>query len=264
MPLHLESITKSDRDEKLVQYLFEKTFSECDLGLLSADKKFLVTRCGLTDELSGESIGAATFTLQRREDGLDMLDIDLTLNMTEPVELTFINRLERSSIANEYYDAELPGKYQRLQIETVCRYAIDDDIEGKTLPAYVSAFPFRLSIYDSIEDFNSELDCKNAPEFKLAKTFIAPGGFLTTSNRDEVFSFVLGTVESFREARLVFGETQVDFVIAQIETALGTIPAPMSREVFDLADLAPGKLIAMYADIKADLSKPSDFAKMDP
>jgi hypothetical protein len=262
MPLHLESITRSDHDEKLIQHLFEKTFHDCGHGLTSADKRFLVTRCGLTDELSGEAIGAVTFTLANGEEGLEMLDIDLTLSSAEPVELTLLKRLEQSSEANEYYDAELPGKGQRLQIETVCRYAVEGGIEGKTLPAYVSAFPFRLSLYDSIEAFNSELCCKDAPEFKLSSSFIAPGGIFAKGNRGEVFSFILGTVESFREARLSFGETQVDFVIAQVETALGTIPVPMSREVFDLGDLAPGKLIAMYADIKADLSKPSDFAKI--
>ena len=261
MPLHLESITRPGSGEKLMGHLFEHTFSECDRGFTSADKKFLILRGGLTDGLSGESIGAVTFTLANGEEGLELLDIDLTLSTSEPVALSFLKRLEQSSDANEYYDAELPGSNQLLQIETVCRCAVEGDIEGKTLPAYVSAFPFRLSIYDSIEAFNGEAGRGDMHGFKFSKTFIAPGGIFAKGNRGEVFSFVLGTVESFREAQLVFGETQVDFVIAQIETALGTVPAPMSREVFDLEALAPGKLIAMYADIKADLSKPSDFAK---
>lgn len=59
--------------------------------------------------------------------------------------------------------------------------------------------------------------------------------------------------------KISFGDVSWDFVLAHIHCALGTVPAAMGREVFDLSGLAPNTIVAMNADVKADLSKPDDF-----
>ena len=64
---------------------------------------------------------------------------------------------------------------------------------------------------------------------------------------------------SYRDVEIAFGETVYPFVLAQVDTALGVIPVSMGREVFDLEDLQVGRIIAMNADIKADLAKDEDF-----
>ena len=43
------------------------------------------------------------------------------------------------------------------------------------------------------------------------------------------------------------------------ESKTGVVPAAMGRDVFDIEKLKPGMVVAMNADVKADLSKPEDF-----
>ncbi|MBQ3216741.1 MAG: hypothetical protein IJB35_02875, partial [Oscillospiraceae bacterium] len=56
-----------------------------------------------------------------------------------------------------------------------------------------------------------------------------------------------------------FGEAALPFVLAKVDTALGAIPVAMGREVFDLKELKAGCIVAMNADIKADLARDEDF-----
>ena len=59
--------------------------------------------------------------------------------------------------------------------------------------------------------------------------------------------------------RIRFGKYILDFVLAQVRTAMGIVPVAMGRDVFDIEKLKPGMIIAMNADVKVDLSKPEDF-----
>ena len=68
---------------------------------------------------------------------------------------------------------------------------------------------------------------------------------------------------TIRRGVFTFGETVLSFVLAQVETGLGIIPASMGREVFDLAELKIGCVIAMNADIKADVAKPEAFSQAE-
>ncbi len=42
--------------------------------------------------------------------------------------------------------------------------------------------------------------------------------------------------------------------VVSVDSGMGTIPVAMSRECFDLGELAVGKVLEMRADIKADFS----------
>ena len=55
------------------------------------------------------------------------------------------------------------------------------------------------------------------------------------------------------------GKADLTFVIAQVKTALGIVPVAMSRDVFNIDGICPGKVLAMAAVVKADLSKPDSF-----
>ncbi len=48
-----------------------------------------------------------------------------------------------------------------------------------------------------------------------------------------------------------FGD-KVNFLIVGVDSGMGTIPVAMSRECFDLEELAVGKVLEIRADIKAD------------
>lgn len=84
-------------------------------------------------------------------------------------------------------------------------------------------------------------------------------GLDTEKKSDESYSFVVGKVVSYQDVEIALGETVLSFVLAKVDTALGVIPVAMSRDVFELEKLEVGCIIAMNADIKADLAKDEDF-----
>ena len=86
-----------------------------------------------------------------------------------------------------------------------------------------------------------------------------PGRLFTEQEDDESYSFLIGKVKSFTDVQIQFGEVTWSFVLAKVFTALGTVPIAMGREVFDLTELVPGAIVAMNANVKADLSRPEDF-----
>ena len=87
-----------------------------------------------------------------------------------------------------------------------------------------------------------------------------PGGMTNPNKRsDESYSFVVGRVASFKDVEVAFGKNVLPFVLTWMDTALGVIPVPMSREVFDLENLKVGCIIAMNADVKVDVAKDDDF-----
>jgi hypothetical protein len=55
------------------------------------------------------------------------------------------------------------------------------------------------------------------------------------------------------------GITRLDFVLAQVRTALGIIPVAMGRDAFNIEGIRPGKVLAMNAYVKADLARPEVF-----
>ena len=77
---------------------------------------------------------------------------------------------------------------------------------------------------------------------------------MVKDSENEVYSFLIGKIKSFRDVEIRFDRHSIPFVIAQIDTALGLLPTAMGRDVFDLTKLAPGTIIAMYADIKVDFA----------
>ena len=64
---------------------------------------------------------------------------------------------------------------------------------------------------------------------------------------------------SARRVPLRLGEFRVPLVLAQAETALGSVPVPLNGGWFDLRTLRVGSLLAMNADVKADLAADADF-----
>lgn len=157
-------------------------------------------------------------------------------------------------------------------METVNRYVVDGELIDTEREVFISAFPFSLSVYADMDTFNEwagfKKDAKvRGTDLKLAgfsDKFIMPGGVLNSNKRhDESYSFVIGRVVSFRNVEVSFGETVLLFVLSQVDTALGVIPVPMSRDVFDLENLEVGCIVAMNTDIKADVARNEDFKYMN-
>ena len=163
---------------------------------------------------------------------------------------------------------ELVGNLNTIKNAEVHRHTISDDsIEDCERKVRISVFPFELSVYKDMDAFNKWAGFGDGKEVGntglkvggFSETFAMPGGMFKEKADDESYSFLVGRVKSFRDVQVSFGEISWDFVLANVYTALGTVPVAMGREVFDLSALEPEVIVAMNADVKADMSKPEDF-----
>ena len=271
MPLHLNSITNDAHNTALLSYILGPAFQNVNSGYATPDKLRFVGRSEMIDRISGDVIGHFVYSIwsNLKEHRNEIQDLDITLCNSNPTSVHFLERLQKSEDATDYYDAETADSEQHFQLETVNKYAVYKDLTDTTRDVFISAFPFELSIYDSIDAFNKHLGFKkNKPIGKtgfktsgLSETFLSPGGILSKDYSNEVFSMVVGTVASFRDVSVDFGGVVLNFMIAQVKTAFGTIPVAIGREVFDVKKLKVGKLVAMNADIKADLAAPEVFRR---
>ena len=113
---------------------------------------------------------------------------------------------------------------------------------------YISVFPKEVSMYDSMEALNA------ATGKEYSDRFI---------EECEDVSFLTGTVQSVRDVKVVKGKLDMSFVLADVKTVLGTVPVAMSRDVFDIDGIAPGRVLAMKAHISADLASDEVFTYHD-
>jgi hypothetical protein len=135
-------------------------------------------------------------------------------------------------------------------------------IEDTESAVRVSAFPFELSVYDSLQALNAWVGFDKVIDVGgtglrvggLSADFTAPGSAFSRKDDDGNYSFVVGTVNSYEDAVVRFGQHQFAFSIIWLDTAMGIIPVAAGREVFDLEKLEAGKVIGMNADIKCDFA----------
>lgn len=270
MPLHFDSIT-NDGAMEAFSNIVSTVFDSCDSVFAASDKRHFIARSDMVDIKTGDIIGNYVFTIfcNEAEQTNELLDVDITFHSYTPTKLHFIKKLEGSSDANEYYEVETVDTEQHLEIETVNRYTVDGDIVDKNLPAYISVFPFELSVYKNIDVFNRKIGFKKRhPIGKtglttagLSETFISPGSVMGAKDKNEHFSFLIGTIVTLRDVCINIGGLKYDFVLAQVKTALGSVPVVMGRKVFDIRKARIGSIVAMRADVKADLSKTEDWIK---
>lgn len=258
MPLHLQSIANADHISEIIVSLLAGAGKDPDSISISKDK-YIHTRFFAVDSVSGQSFGKIVYTMKIDEEqkGISVIDIDIVLNNPNAARLRFLGKRRGSSDANEYYDAETTAGDARLQIETVNRHVLEEELVNTEREVSISAFPFELTIYDDIEDFNrfvgfgTEIPLRNTgiKVCGFSDRFMMPGG---GSEENESYTFLLGTVVSFRRVSWRIEDKEIAFEIALLDTALGIIPVAMSRDVFNLSKLSVGKIVTMKADIKAD------------
>ena len=69
-------------------------------------------------------------------------------------------------------------------------------------------------------------------------------------------------IRSFSDVSIAFGEFNLPFVLAQVDTALGTVPVAIGKDVFNISNLKEDCIVAMEADVKVDLSRPEQFKEL--
>lgn len=244
MPLHLEAITDLEMTAEMTIDLFNQESVPYEHSGMSKNKQIILMAKSLIDLNTKEKIGKYVFTLAIHPETkmLMLIDIDMTLDAPEPTKLNFLERLPMSSPANEYYLASTTDEDRQLQIETVNRHLVDlAKLEDTTQSVYLSAFPFSLSIYNDLDDLNESLGMKTTVKIEGEDYNVAGfdinfmgAGDAFGAHENETFTFLIGTIVSYRFVRINIVENIIDFILAEISTGLGTIPCAISRSAFDL------------------------------
>ena len=254
MPLRFNSIS-NDLPTNTFAWILQEPFQNADEGDMSKDKKHICCSATFVDSLTDSPVGKFTYTLEVKEDSMELLDVDITLLNDELSELEFVSKLENSSDANEYYQVEVVGEDHHVNIETVNRYLVGGELEGTIRKVSLSAFPFELNVFNDMGEFNRMFGFDK--EREVGDTGLTVSGFADNfagcSFDEDVYSIIAGKVKAYKDVRLSTDKEDYDYVIAWLDTALGTLPTAMGREVFDLKELAVGKTIVMNTYIKANL-----------
>ncbi len=263
MPLHLSSMTKDSDNSELLAWILTDPLNTAELGYGSKEKKVIHLYKSFRDRISGEDIGRFVYTMKINEErkAIEIIDIDIVFDNAERNKLHFLELLDGSSDSNEYYNVEIDGESGHLQIETVNRHMIESEIIDTVQEVSISAFPFKLTLYDSIDNLNQSMGFSKPINVKgteytvhgFSERFIAPG-YLFGAHEGETFSFIVGNIVDYRDVEVSMGDNLLRFVLAHLDTAVGVIPVPMSRDVFDLSRIKERMLVGMYADVKVDFA----------
>ena len=196
--------------------------------------------------------------MNEEEKHIEIKDIDVVINNEETVSLEFLSLRAGSSDSNEYYHVQTEDGAHFI-IETVNRHAVEGSVLNTTRDVKLSAFPFELTVYDDIWElsrafgFGDGIRVGNTDlvVHGMSETFTMTGGALSEEKEETHYTFMIGTVVSFRDVTWKLGELTLDFIIARAKTGAGVMPVVLSRDYFDLAKLKVGSVLAMNADIKA-------------
>lgn len=268
MPLHFQSITNDAQNPSLLAALLSDFTENYDSVFVSRDK-YIHMQKHLFNTLTGQEFGKVVYTAKIDDEkcSIMLLDIDIMLKGKVHTSICLNDRLSGSSDANEYYEAEISGHGGHFKLETVNRHTIEGALIKRAYEVSACAFPFELNVFADIDALNRFFGLSTAVELAnsgkmfrgLSEKFIMPGSIFDDKADNDHHSFLVGTVQSFSDVRWELDALKLDFIIANIDTALGEMPVAMSRDVFDLSELAVGTVIGMNAYIKADLSKPEAF-----
>ena len=270
MPLHFQSITEDDQSPELLAELFREPLENPSSLFVSKDK-YIHAQANIRDEISGDNFGKLVYTIKSNEEKKvnEVLDLDIVLNNETKTRLEFLSLREGSSDANEYYDVAEINDDGHLEIETVNRHSMEGELVGAQRDVSLCAFPFELTVYETIDAFDKAMGFDKEIKTEgfdfsvkgFSEKFIMPGGSM--ADDDESYTFLLGKVISYRDVIWRLGTIELSFIITWLDTALGAIPAAMSRKVFDLSALREGVIIAMNADIKADFYDPKVYKSLN-
>lgn len=262
-------MTDREVGPQVLAWLVQEGLDGCEEVFADREGRFIHLRRSLIDTLTDQPIGKICYTIAVRQEMLEILDLDMTMDNEVPTALRFDRRRDMSTDATEYYVAQIAEDDGHLEIETVDRHTVEGALEGTVHSCAVSAFPFELDLYENMDALNRSLGfaepIKNENTgleiFGFSERFIMAAGSFHSGDEEESYSFVIGRVVSFRDVEVAFGEVRLPFVLAQLDTALGIIPVVMGREVFDIEAISEGCFVGMNADIKADLAADGVFKR---
>ena len=266
MPLHLEAITEQETAGVLTWILQSALQNANDAFVTQKNgTTYAVASYPLLDASTGNEIGKYVFTIYTNLEKQcnEILDLDIVLNNETPAKLHFECKLPQSSASNEYYEILTSETKQRLVVETVNRYTEPNEIEGKDKDVFVSAFPFQFNIFETVEAYNKSCGFEKPIQVAntdikvhgLGTTFACPGNVLRPSDEETPWSFMAGEIKAFREITVAFGSIKRAAYLVTLRSALGDLPTIVGKEVFDTSKIGVGRIVSMYACVKANFIK---------
>ena len=259
MPVHLNSIVNSEKIENVFSNIISKDFAKIEAVFVTEDKLKCNGIKNIIDKNINEAIGRITYTIKTNEkEGCnELIDSDITLLNDNLVELNFEDKYKESSDANEYYQVSSVGGIH-FEVETVGRYRISNDIEGTKQKVYLSAFPFQMNLYNTVDELNKDMGfekpiqtpIKNLSAHGYSTTFMGCGSMITKNN--EPSSLIIGVIESYRDITTLFGNVEVSFTIINLKTGVGIIPVAVSKDIFNLTNIDNNRIVMMLCNLKAE------------
>lgn len=264
MPVHFESFISDKNEElknKLLADILEKYTEQIDSIVASEDKTKLLSNTYFKDTRTKRNIGKVVLSFLIESKQMQIVDIDIVLLTKNKTALHFENKLEQSSLSNEYYLVCDTNQERHFDIETVNRQAIVGDIENTIQETYLSAFPFQVNIYENEKELNQAFGMNkkvNIPgmgetELKMDAKMMGEGQVMVKAQ--EPCSFVIGQVRSIKDVEADIAGNLIPFKIVQLDTGIGTMPVAITEKNFHLDKLKKGAFMVMVTDIKADFIK---------
>ena len=263
MPLHLMSLTPYNPTQEDVDQLIW-TIMNGVTTYYERIKMLYHFRKELVDQRSGEPVGNVIVSLvgDQKTGKSRYVDVDLSFYSDEPVRIQLENKIGENSFANQHFNAVyLEVAEQHFCLETVNRFGSNPELDGTEVSAYISIFPQRVTVYKDLKELNRAYglpkEIENPAMREIGITSICYSDTFIAAFED--YNKVFGTVVSMKDVELQMDPLTLNFVLAKVRTGFGIVPVAMSRELFDLENLAPGCALDIEGRIVADLGDPNMF-----
>jgi len=192
MPVRIEAITSERKDERWLIETVRLELEKLETAFATKDKKYVHGAHFLTDKKTGQRIGKFVLTLMSNleQQRNEVLGVDVTLLNDNPTKLKLLRKLDGSSDAAEFFEAENEDG-QHLCIETVNQYVNENDVTGTEQEFFISALPHSLTVYKNMRQAERKMGFKGrSPVLKkigikkygLSETFMIPAGLLKGNN----------------------------------------------------------------------------------
>ena len=266
MALHLESITS----EKLTHEEYTELGKNAVLTARDCYQPIPPLyhfRTDMIDRNTGELIGLFVTSLyaDAAENRNVILDEDIIFPCEQGVKLRLLRKIGEASFADQLYTAVLPGTdYPPFWVETVNRFTVAPQLEGKEVEGTITFYPEQISCFENMTALNHAY---GAP-FHIDKPGLEELGLTDFGYSDRFMTVVegypklFGTVISVREICSSIGDLELKFSLIYARTALGIIAIPIKMELFDIEKIEPGNALDLAGIISLDLSQKTRFTQL--
>ena len=266
MPIPLNTIARSEKTvETINKHLFDWVVNdELDGKFYDKSKRNMQMSASCKDAITNEDIVRVVFTAEKRGNEVRIVDTNVVSKKEYIKNFKVISRAKDAYKDHDFYNVIDTSSMLALQIMAVNEMVYGEELEGKTVDAAITLYPFQIKKYASIEAYNLAkgltgsfipmIDGKPGKEVKRAvsEDYTCPG-YAVGGKIDHIFSVVLGRVLSTRECTIDFNGKKVDCNFLEIKSKEGRLPVIYAKS-FNKSVIKVGDLLELYCDVVADLA----------